>query len=157
MDEPTVGVDPQSRNAIFDNLEALKREGRALLYTTHYMEEAERLCDRIVIIDQGRVVAHDTLRGLLRLLPAGERLEVDLREPTGDGEWLGALRGLPGVSQATLAGDRLSVGTPALASTSARVLRFLEERGIECEHFHSERGDLEAVFLELTGRRLRDS
>src|SRR5207244_8188841 len=60
LDEPTVGVDPQSRNAIFDNLESLKRRGKALLYTTHYMEEAERLADRIVIIDHGRVIADDT-------------------------------------------------------------------------------------------------
>ena len=64
LDEPTVGVDPQSRNAIFDNLEALKRRGKALLYTTHYMEEAERLADRIVVIDHGKVIADDTLDGL---------------------------------------------------------------------------------------------
>jgi ABC-2 type transport system ATP-binding protein len=64
LDEPTVGVDPQSRNAIFDNLEELKRRGKALLYTTHYMEEVERLADRIVIVDHGRVIADDTLAGL---------------------------------------------------------------------------------------------
>jgi ABC-2 type transport system ATP-binding protein len=64
LDEPTVGVDPQSRNAIFDNLEALKGRGKALLYTTHYMEEAERLADRIVVIDHGRVIADDTLARL---------------------------------------------------------------------------------------------
>jgi ABC-2 type transport system ATP-binding protein len=64
LDEPTVGVDPQSRNAIFDNLETLRARGKALLYTTHYMEEAERLADRIVIIDHGRIIANDTLAGL---------------------------------------------------------------------------------------------
>ncbi len=64
LDEPTVGVDPQSRNAIFDNLEVLKSRGKTLLYTTHYMEEAERLCDRVIIIDHGKVVANDTLQGL---------------------------------------------------------------------------------------------
>ena len=64
LDEPTVGVDPQSRNAIFENLEILKRRGKALLYTTHYMEEAERLADRIVVLDHGRVIADDTLAGL---------------------------------------------------------------------------------------------
>jgi len=64
LDEPTVGVDPQSRNAIFDNLEELKRRGKALLYTTHYMEEAERLADRIVVVDHGKVIADDTLTGL---------------------------------------------------------------------------------------------
>ena len=70
LDEPTVGVDPQSRNAIFDSLETLKRRGKALLYTTHYMEEAERLADRIVVIDHGRVIADDTLAGLQTRLPA---------------------------------------------------------------------------------------
>jgi len=67
LDEPTVGVDPQSRNAIFDNLEVLKKRGKALLYTTHYMEEAERLADRIVVIDHGRVIADDTLAGLSKV------------------------------------------------------------------------------------------
>jgi ABC-2 type transport system ATP-binding protein len=71
LDEPTVGVDPQSRNAIFDNLEQLKSRGKALLYTTHYMEEAERLADRIVIMDHGRVLADDTLNGLRARVPAG--------------------------------------------------------------------------------------
>jgi ABC-2 type transport system ATP-binding protein len=157
LDEPTVGVDPQSRNAIFDNLEALRAKGKALLYTTHYMEEAERLCDRIVIIDQGRVVAHDTLRGLLRLLPAASRLSVELVHPPAEGAWLGELRALPGVTSATLTGDRLDVGTGTLGSTASLVLGFLDGHGFLCQDVRSERGDLEAVFLSLTGRTLRDS
>ena len=70
LDEPTAGVDPQSRNAIFDNLEALRSRGKALVYTTHYMEEAERLCDRILIMDHGRIVANGTLAELRTLAPA---------------------------------------------------------------------------------------
>jgi ABC-2 type transport system ATP-binding protein len=79
LDEPTVGVDPQSRNAIFDNLETLKRQGKALLYTTHYMEEVERLADRIIVIDRGRVIADDTLAGLYAQVPplAGERASLE--------------------------------------------------------------------------------
>jgi ABC-2 type transport system ATP-binding protein len=79
LDEPTVGVDPQSRNAIFENLEELKRRGKALLYTTHYMEEAERLANRIVVIDHGRVMADDTLAGLQALVggPAGQRPNLE--------------------------------------------------------------------------------
>jgi len=79
LDEPTVGVDPQSRNAIFENLETLRSRGKALLYTTHYMEEAERLCDRIVIIDHGKVIAADTREGLRRLAPQAltTTLEID--------------------------------------------------------------------------------
>ena len=71
LDEPTVGVDPQSRHAIFENLLQLTRAGKALLYTTHYMEEAERLADRVVVIDRGRIIADDTVAGLARLAPAG--------------------------------------------------------------------------------------
>jgi ABC-2 type transport system ATP-binding protein len=71
LDEPTVGVDPQSRNAIFDNLEDLRRQGKALLYTTHYMEEAERLADRVVVIDHGNVVADDTVAGVQSMAASG--------------------------------------------------------------------------------------
>ena len=78
LDEPTVGVDPQSRNAIFENLEYLKGLGKALLYTTHYMEEVERLADRIVVVDHGRVIADDTLRGLQALAPADASGRVTL-------------------------------------------------------------------------------
>jgi len=77
LDEPTVGVDPQSRNAIFDNLSTLKQRGKALLYTTHYMEEAERLADRIVVIDRGRVIANDTLAGI-----TGRAVAVGAERPT---------------------------------------------------------------------------
>lgn len=80
LDEPTAGVDPQSRNAIFDNLEALRARGKALLYTTHYMEEAERLCDRIVIVDHGKVVASDRKEALLDLLPDEKRTRTVVRE-----------------------------------------------------------------------------
>ena len=157
LDEPTVGVDPQSRNAIFDNLEALKKQGKALLYTTHYMEEAERLCDRIVIIDQGKVVAQDTLRGLYRSLPAANLLWVELEAPLTDGAWLTEVRALSGVNSATIEGERLSVGMSALASCAPLVLRWLSDHGHAYHHVHSERGDLEAVFLALTGKTLRDS
>src|SRR5437773_8434013 len=83
LDEPTVGVDPQSRNAIFDNLETLKKRGKTLIYTTHYVEEAERLCDRIIIIDHGKVIANDTLHGLHRMLPVTNVLAIELEKPDG--------------------------------------------------------------------------
>ena len=157
LDEPTVGVDPQSRNAIFDNLEVLKRQGKALLYTTHYMEEAERLCDRIVIIDQGHVVAMDTLRGLYRLMPAANQLWVEMEGTLTGGEWLDDLRALPGVTSATIEGERLNVGMSALGSCAPLVLGWLSDHGHAYHHVHSERGDLETVFLTLTGKKLRDS
>ena len=84
LDEPTAGVDPQSRNAIFEQLEALKRAGKALIYTTHYMEEVERLADRVIIMDHGQQVAHGSLAELYRLLPAAETLKLELdREVDG--------------------------------------------------------------------------
>jgi ABC-2 type transport system ATP-binding protein len=88
LDEPTVGVDPQSRNAIFENLESLRDRGKALVYTTHYMEEAERLCDHIVIVDHGKVVASDTRENLLKLgtapvVPKGPSLESVFLQLTG--------------------------------------------------------------------------
>jgi ABC-2 type transport system ATP-binding protein len=152
LDEPTTGVDPQSRNAIFDNLEALRRRGKALVYTTHYMEEAERLCDRIVIVDHGQVVASDTLAGLLRRLPAAEALTITV-EGSAD---TAALARLPGVRSAHQQGGTLSVGVDALAGTAPAVLSWLDQHGVAVQQVASARATLEDVFLALTGRTLRD-
>jgi ABC-2 type transport system ATP-binding protein len=155
LDEPTVGVDPQSRNAIFDNLEALKRRGKTLLYTTHYMEEAERLCDRIVIIDHGKVVADDTLQGLYRRVPAGNVIEVELEDAAAHVAVDGLLQ-VPGVTACDLAGGVLKVAVSRLAPTTADVLKWLADHGLPYRHVVTERADLETVFLTLTGRTLRD-
>jgi ABC-2 type transport system ATP-binding protein len=152
LDEPTAGVDPQSRNAIFDNLEALKRAGKALVYTTHYMEEAERLADRIVIIDHGKVVASGTLAELLRVLPAAQTLEIDIEgaiEPA-------ALQGIAGVKRVQRVGERLTLGVDDLARSAPEVLRALTAAGVAVRHLNSGRANLEDVFLALTGRQLRD-
>ncbi len=156
LDEPTVGVDPQSRNAIFDNLETLKARGKTLVYTTHYMEEAERLCDRIVIVDHGRVVANDTLAGLYRQLPATNKLLVDLCDGSKLGD-AGALKAVPGVQSADLTGNRLSVWLKDLSDGAPGVLGWLAAGGHSFEHLSSEAPNLETVFLTLTGRSLRDS
>jgi ABC-2 type transport system ATP-binding protein len=155
LDEPTVGVDPQSRNAIFENLELLKSRGKSLLYTTHYMEEAERLCDRIVILDSGRVVADDNLRGLYNRLPAANKIAIELEHPADD-SWLPELLSVPGVKTADLKDGLVSVGVSDLNGTAAAVLDWLAQRGYRYSHFHCERADLESVFLTLTGRSLRD-
>ena len=156
LDEPTVGVDPQSRNAIFDNLEVLKRRGKTLLYTTHYMEEAERLCDRFIIIDHGKVVADDTLPGLYRMVPATNLLAVELED--GHNELrLDQLAALPGIHTAKLEAGTLTVGVADLATETPRLLAWLVERGHRYRHVASERADLETVFFTLTGRSLRDS
>jgi ABC-2 type transport system ATP-binding protein len=154
LDEPTVGVDPQSRNAIFDNLEQLKAQGKTLIYTTHYMEEAERLCDRIVIVDQGRVLANDTLTGLLHRLPATNRLLIHLTGPADPSPELALL---PGVHKAQRANHVLSLWLTDLATDAPQVLQWLTSHNHLYEHVASEKPTLETVFLNLTGRSLRDA
>ena len=152
LDEPTVGIDPQSRNAIFDNLETLKARGKALVYTTHYMEEAERLCDRIVIMDHGKVIASDTLAGLKRLLPGATTLEIDL-DGTVDTR---ALAAEAGVQSAVQTGERLVVCLDDLCGGAPRVLAWLAAQRHVVRSIASGHVTLENVFLSLTGRQLRD-
>lgn len=152
LDEPTVGIDPQSRNAIFDNLETLKARGKTMVYTTHYMEEAERLCDRIVIMDHGKVIANDTLAALYRQLPVSATLEI---ETTGAID-VAALGALPGVKSATQKDDIVSIGLDSLATSAASVLAWFADKGYAVHRLHSGRANLETLFLTLTGRQLRD-
>jgi len=156
LDEPTVGVDPQSRNAIFDNLELLKKRGKTLLYTTHYMEEAERLCDRLVIIDHGKIIRDDTLQGLYRSMPVRNLLTVEFEDGGRNGLCMEELRQVAGVESAELCGGALQIGVRDLAGDSAGILEWLARGGHRVQHLASERSNLETVFLTLTGRSLRD-
>jgi len=155
LDEPTVGVDPQSRNAIFDNIAALRARGKTVLYTTHYMEEVERLCDRVVIIDRGKVIADDTVTGLKNRATRSCQLKIELANPDG-AAWLDELKTLAGVRSAGLSANELIVTMDDLASGSPAVLSFLTQRHQAFVHLQSERPNLESVFLELTGHNLRD-
>jgi ABC-2 type transport system ATP-binding protein len=150
MDEPTVGVDPQSRNRIFEMIEALRAGGMSILYTTHYMEEAERLCDRIAIIDHGRIIAEGTSEELVRNA-FGTRSEVTARF-SGNPEEIAAW-----VEQR---GGSMSEGTAQFAVTRpTEIAPLLDEastRGIGIEDVSLRRPNLESVFLHLTGRELRD-
>jgi ABC-2 type transport system ATP-binding protein len=155
LDEPTVGVDPQSRHAILESVEALSGEGMAVLYTTHYMEEAERLCDRIGIIDSGRLQAEGR-RDELILLTGG----VDtIRLGASGGDLTAAadeLRLIPGVERVE-AERRSAILTvkdaPALV---AQVVGTAAARGVTLADVEISRPDLESVFLHLTGKGLRD-
>ncbi len=152
LDEPTAGVDPQSRNAIFDNLEALKRAGKALVYTTHYMEEAERLADRIVIVDHGRVVASGTPAALYRQLPSAQSLQIEI-EGSADAS---VFAGVAGIESMRFEPGRIVLGIADLLRDTPGVLQALAAGGIEVRHLDSGRANLEDVFLALTGRQLRD-
>jgi ABC-2 type transport system ATP-binding protein len=128
LDEPTVGVDPQSRNAIFEKIEAMREQGRTIVYTTHYMEEAQRLCDRVGIIDHGKLLALDTVGGLIskhggHSVIVAERADGEIRIETND-----------------------PMGELVRLQDGGRLLRFSVESP-----------DLEGVFLNLTGRHLRDN
>jgi ABC-2 type transport system ATP-binding protein len=155
LDEPTVGVDPQSRNAIFDNLETLKRRGKTLLYTTHYMEEAERLCDRVVIVDRGRVIADDTVEGLARRVPSGSQVVIELEQRDAvvpDAP----VRALGGVERVDSSPGTLRIAVSDLSSALPAVLGWCAGHGFRYRHVTTERASLETVFLTLTGRSLRD-
>jgi ABC-2 type transport system ATP-binding protein len=156
LDEPTVGVDPQSRNAIFSNLEELKRRGKTMVYTTHYMEEAERLCDRIIIVDHGKVIANDTLEAVRRLVPGVNVLQIEITNPGADG-WYAPVRQLPGVQKVEVENHTLHVQVRDLLETSPHVLAWLRDHGYACTHLASQRADLETVFLTLTGRSVRNA
>jgi ABC-2 type transport system ATP-binding protein len=154
LDEPTVGVDPQSRNAILESVEALGDEGLSVLYTTHYMEEAARLCDRVGIIDEGRLVAEGTRRELVAQLGTSDRVDVS---GTGDlaafAEACAALPGTVGVDRRDggVAG-RVADGGTALAGIVAAA----ERTGVAIGGIDLVEPDLEDVFLGLTGKALRD-
>ncbi len=151
LDEPTVGVDPQSRNAIFDALETLTAAGKTLLYTTHYMEEVERLCQRVAIMDNGVVVAEESLAGMRKLLPQSNEVTVELEGvPTAD------IGSLPGSIKQSLAGATLTVEVKDLTLDLPRVLLALADLGLRYQSVQTREGTLEEVFLHLTGRRLRD-
>ena len=150
MDEPTVGVDPQSRNRIFEMIEQLRGEGVSIIYTTHYMEEAERLCDRIAIIDHGKIIANGTYAELVHN-SFGSRSQVVARfagEQDRIADWVAQRggRAIDGVAQ-------FSIDHP---TEIASLLEASGKAGLELVDVSLRKPNLESVFLELTGRELRD-
>ncbi|MFH1687499.1 MAG: ABC transporter ATP-binding protein [bacterium] len=143
LDEPTVGVDPQSRNVIFERIEQLKADGRTILYTTHYMEEAERLCDRVAIIDHGKILAMDAVTSLIREHGGDSIVQGDLDSPPQDPNRL------PG---------RVTDGTHLRIETKEplQTVSDLATSGYRFRTLTIQQADLETVFLNLTGRSLRD-
>ncbi len=164
MDEPTVGIDPQSRNHILDTVRELNREGMTVVYTSHYMEEVEALCDRIAIIDHGKVIALGTLDELRALVGDEDHIRIALgdeahaeKEPDDGFEAvLTAVRAVEGVSSADLAGSNLEVLTPDAAAVLPGVVAAVTASEVRLRSIEVVEPDLESVFLHLTGRGLRD-
>ena len=154
LDEPTVGVDPQSRNSILESIERLSAEGMAVLYTTHYMEEAERLCDRVGIVDLGHLIAEGRPRELTARLGAAEHIVMAVE---GDVESARrAVDELGVVSRSTAEGDTIDVLVPEAESALPSVMQAVMASGASIRSVVVHEPDLEAVFLHLTGKRLRD-
>ncbi len=147
LDEPTVGVDPQSRNAIFDALLALKAKGTTLLYTTHYMEEVERLCDRVAVMDHGKLMAEDSQQNLKKLIPTQSRVTIDLSEAVD-------MEGCPW--PLTLEELKLTLDVKDMNADLPEVLNWLKSKGATYQSLETQKASLEEVFLHLTGRALRD-
>jgi ABC-2 type transport system ATP-binding protein len=154
LDEPTVGVDPQSRNAILENVERLGAEGMAVLYTTHYMEEAERLCDRVGIIDEGQIIAEGTRRDLVALVGERDRLHLEL---SGDASTVAdAVSEIDGIESCSSAGSELEVVTVSASRALPDVVLSITESGLDVHSIQVSEPDLESVFLHLTGKALRE-
>lgn len=154
MDEPTVGIDPQSRNYILEAIQALNVGGTTVIYTTHYMEEAETLCKRIAIIDRGDIIAIGTKEELTNLIEAQTTLQIMVRDITKVGEQ--ELSRIKGVEQITFDGNMITIHSRREVTNLDKIISSLIEGGAEITEICSKEMNLEDVFLNLTGRALRD-
>jgi ABC-2 type transport system ATP-binding protein len=152
LDEPTTGVDPQSRNHIFEEIRQVNRAGVTIVYTSHYMEEVQALCSRIGIMDHGRVIACDTLPGLLRQMTGAIRFRVPELTPA----LRERLKQLPEAELLEGDGRTLELACRDVQATLLRLVAALTEMHVELGHLETEEPNLERVFLHLTGRALRD-
>ena len=156
LDEPTTGLDPQSRRQVWDIVNGFKRRGRTVVLTTHYMDEAEKLCDRISVVDHGRIIAQGTPRELIRSLGGDHVIEITVEEG-GPGELLpGELADLPSVRAAHAEASHLVLTVTEPHVAIAPLLERVASRGFALASLAIRHASLEDVFVSLTGRRLRD-
>jgi ABC-2 type transport system ATP-binding protein len=154
LDEPTTGLDPQIRLEIHGLIEEMKTERRTVLLTTHYIEEAERLCDRVAIMDEGKIVAMGTPRELQQKSRSQSRIEIVCAQSMNGG----ALPAWPDAMDSALTSDGrgLTVHSTRPARTLFEIMRWMDQQGLQLEDVHLKRPTLEDVFVELTGKKLRD-
>ncbi len=151
LDEPTTGLDPQARRNLWDLITQIKARGVTVILTTHYMEEAEVLCDRIAIMDRAKIIALDRPVGLIRMADAGATIEFHVDRPAD----LPALQKLTGVDQAKSEDHTIMIRTKVPAITLPALFAFGQDRGLTIQNLQMHQATLEDVFLKLTGHRLR--
>ncbi|HUI87719.1 MAG TPA: ATP-binding cassette domain-containing protein [Anaerolineales bacterium] len=156
MDEPTVGIDPQSRRAILDTVQDLNKQGMTVLYTTHYMEEAQELSDRVGIIDHGKLIALGTQKELTQKVGQNETLLLHLDENDDPSRLAKAIRDIPTVLEAEVTDHIITIIAPQAEEILAPVVGRANENGIRIRSVDIQEPNLEAVFLHMTGRGLRD-
>jgi ABC-2 type transport system ATP-binding protein len=152
LDEPTTGLDPQSRRQLWEVVLGFKSRGRTVLLTTHYMDEAERLCDRVAVVDRGKVIALGTPAELIASLGGQQVIVAQLDGAVADGE----LSGLPGVHRLSRAGGAVSLAVEKLHETLPALLGLAQARGAALTQLSTHQATLEDVFVNLTGRQLRE-
>jgi ABC-2 type transport system ATP-binding protein len=157
LDEPTTGLDPQSRRLLWETIRRLRERGKTILLTTHFMDEAQALCDRIAILDGGRIIAEDTPAGLIGMLNASATIECALTvTPGGKSLDVAALRLLPGVSEVQGKAERIRIFSSRIEQTLVALFQRAEAQGVAVEELLVQAPTLEDVFLKLTGRGLRE-
>jgi ABC-2 type transport system ATP-binding protein len=165
LDEPTTGLDPQSRRQLWDLIEEFKSSGRTTVLTTHYMDEAEMLCDRVAIVDHGKVIALGSPRQLIESLGAEHVVEFGLADRRMDGSTdrqldgltVELLKALPGVQGARITGDEYELSVGELHRAVPALLSTLAQQGLELSKLTTHSATLEDVFVSLTGRQLREA
>jgi len=156
LDEPTVGIDPQSRRSILDTVKSLNQQGMTVLYTTHYMEEAQELSHRIGVIDHGRLIALGTLEELTRLVGHEDAIELRIAGDHVPAELVEALRHVPGVTQASAEDRTIRILAPDANRVLPEVIGATGAQHVKIASVAVQEPNLEGVFLHLTGRALRD-
>lgn len=154
LDEPTVAVDPQSRNKILEGILELNRQGATIIYTSHYMEEVEHICSRIMILDKGKAIATGTKDELKAMINIGEKITVQSNNVSA--EQLAEISQLPNIVSAEYNSPLLVIKSCTGVNNLETVLDFIKKEGIQFGKIYSELPTLNDVFLELTGRALRD-
>jgi ABC-2 type transport system ATP-binding protein len=154
LDEPTVAVDPQSRNNILEGIKRLNAQGATIIYTSHYMEEIEQLCSRLVILDKGKVIAAGTKEEVKSMIALGEKIVVETFNITD--EQLEMINDMPNVIDVELRENVLTVRQKNGASNLVNLMSFIADQGISYGKIYSELPTLNDVFLEITGKELRD-